>query len=84
MQRFLFHITDGDIYQDDEGTELTDLDAARVEAVKIMSQALKAEARTFWQTGQLEVTVADDRNLTLFCLRTWAVDATATARPRRG
>jgi hypothetical protein len=47
MPRFFFHIIDGDrIIEDPEGTELEDLDAARVEALhsarQLLAERLKA------------------------------------------
>ena len=81
MARFFFHFRDGRTPPDKEGTELPDLEAVRVEAVRVAAEALKWHAQTFWNDGEWSLDVTDDTGLTLFTLHFLAIEA-AAVRPR--
>jgi len=60
MPRYFFHTQDGRRYPDDEGTELPDLESARLEATRIMAELLKEQPQGFLDTGRLRVEVTDE------------------------
>lgn len=77
MPRYFFHVCDGEKYQDRQGTELSDLSAARTEATRFLGGLLTNHADEFWNTGEWEMRVTDDKDLTLFQLTFYATDAPA-------
>jgi hypothetical protein len=77
MKRFHFNIEDGQPYPDDEGALLPDLEAARFEALKILTQILTARPQEFLRTGFFRVTVADEGGLDLFSLTLSKADSAA-------
>jgi hypothetical protein len=76
MPRYFFHTEDGQCLEDEEGTELADLDAARVEAVRIMGQLLDEDAAGLWSTESFRIVVKNETGLTLF-----TVDASVMSSP---
>ena len=68
VPRFFFHTEDGRCFSDEDGTDLPDLEAAKAEALRLIGEVAREDAAEFWATGELRVTVADHRNLTLFAL----------------
>lgn len=77
MPRYFFHVCDGGSYEDLQGTELPNLEAARKEAVRFSGALLIDHSTEFWNTGQWQMRVTDDANLTLFQLTFYATDAPA-------
>jgi len=75
VPRYYFHVEDHQRYLDQDGVELADLDAARVEAVRVSSDMLRDHAVEFWRLGQWRVVVTDERDKILFALAFEAVDA---------
>lgn len=59
MPKFYFHVIDGQILIDGEGTELPDNDAARREAVAIASSLLKGSLKAWPSENGWQVVVAD-------------------------
>jgi len=57
MPRYFFNVTDGKSYPDTEGTELTDLDAARGEAFRTLGDIIKH--KDSWQSGEWQIDIAD-------------------------
>jgi hypothetical protein len=53
MPRFFFHVDDGHLSPDTEGTEHRDVDAARVEAVRLTGEMLREAGKRFWSGGTL-------------------------------
>jgi hypothetical protein len=45
MPRYFFHVRDGVSTPDETGTELSDLDQARIEAIQLTGQIFRDEAR---------------------------------------
>ena len=76
MPTYHFHIEDGGHHPDREGTELPDDDSARIQAARLLGELLKEQPEVFWKDQCLRLTVADERQLTLFVL-----EVTATASP---
>ena len=77
MPRYFFHIEDGSIVHDDEGTELKDLAVAKCEAVKLAGQMICDAAGDFWDREEWKLTAADEDGLTLFCLQFFGTEAPA-------
>jgi hypothetical protein len=69
MPRYFFHIEDGSIVHDDEGTELKDLAVAKCEAVKLAGQMICDAAGDFWDKEEWKLTATDEDGLTLFFLQ---------------
>lgn len=72
MPRFFFHVRDGEVFEDLQGTELPTMVAAKNEAVRFAGQLLQDKPETFWQGHEWTVNVTDDANLTLFRLTFFA------------
>ena len=77
MPKYFFHIHDGQTFPDEEGTELADLAAARLEAVQLTGQMLKDDSQAFWNGEDWRVQVTDEAGMTLFTLHFMAVEAAA-------
>lgn len=59
MPRYFFHSRDGVSHHDRTGSDLPDLDAAGVEAVRYMSELLRDDSAEVWRTGKLELAIVD-------------------------
>jgi hypothetical protein len=66
MPRYFFHTHDGVFQKDEVGTELTDLDRAKTEAVQVLAQSLTHAPHLLWDTGCFSIGVADEAGSTLF------------------
>ena len=77
MARYFSHFRDGRTPSDKEGTELPDLEAVRVEAVRVAAEALKWHAETFWNEEEWSLEITDHTGLTMFTLYFLAVEAAA-------
>jgi hypothetical protein len=77
MPRYFFHIEDGTILHDDEGTELKDLAVAKCEAIKLAGQMICDSAGGFWDKEEWKLTATDEDGLTLFCLHFVGIEAPA-------
>jgi hypothetical protein len=77
MPRYYFHIQDTSEIVDDLGMELSGIAAAKCEALRYASRLICDEAQEFWDAGEFQMTVADEKGLTLFSinLTLTAVDA---------
>ena len=84
MERFHFNIENGKPYPDDEGTLLVGLDAARREALKVLTQAVMNWPDEFWRTHHYSVTVTDQSALALFTLTLSVQEAAALGGGRNG
>lgn len=82
MQRYFFHTADGFEHRDETGTELTDLDAARTEAVRLLGSLLNDNPAGLWKDHQVTVTVQLESGLILFTITTFVSEAAAGAHPR--
>jgi hypothetical protein len=68
MPRFYFHIFDGRDQRDDHGTELSDFQEARVEAIRYASEILKDDAHRIALGEDWHMNVTDEAGLILFRL----------------
>ncbi len=67
MPRFFFHLENtASPTKDVEGVELESVDAAKCHAVTIIAEALCHEPMGFWRADTYQITVTDERELTLF------------------
>ena len=78
MPKYFFHIHDGQSFPDEEGTDLANLAAARLEAIQLTGQMLKDDSGAFWNGEDWRVQVTDEAGMTLFTLHFMAVQAAAT------
>ena len=73
MPRYFFHTEDGERLCDPEGTELPDIEAAKVEAVRYLAQRLDNDPDELWRTGNWRIIVQDESALTLFIVDVTAI-----------
>lgn len=72
MPRYYFHAADGAQIRDEDGEELTDLEAAKAVAASVMSELLLIRRQSLWDEGPLTVTVDDETGHRVACLTTMA------------
>ena len=77
MPRYFFDVQDGKSFPDYDGCELPDLDAARIEAVRLLGGMLRDEAETFWQGEDWRMSVCDADRMMLFSIQFMATMAPA-------
>jgi hypothetical protein len=75
MPRYFFHTEDGHVEHDKEGTELANLEAAKMEAARMMGDLLRLSPRMFWSDCQMTVTVVGENDLTLFSITSFATES---------
>ncbi|MES2096885.1 MAG: hypothetical protein V4459_08995 [Pseudomonadota bacterium] len=68
MPRYYFDIRDGEDMRDDEGAELPDLAAARMEAVRYSAEVLREMPERFWNSELWTMTVREGQ-VALFTLK---------------
>lgn len=73
MPTYFFHTENGHHHADPDGSEMSDVEAAKSAAVQILSEMLRGAACSFWETEALRLIVTDDQGLTLFRLELCAV-----------
>lgn len=70
MPHYFFHIDGARHYADTDGVELADLEAARMEALRIIGELMIDDAMDdLWSGGELVMMVADDAARNLFSIR---------------
>ncbi len=77
MPTFHFNVVDGVSIPDATGTELPDLYAARLEAVRYSGELLRDHADAFWIQHEWRIEVTDFAGLVLFAIHISAVEAPA-------
>ncbi len=83
MPRYFFHSADGVREPDRDGTELPDIAAAQLEAIKYAGEVLTHTPETLGDSGQWRVEVVDEGGAHLFTVVTLTVHAPAEDRRRR-
>lgn len=78
MPRYHFNVHDGFDLPDPEGSDLPDLRAARIEAVRYAGSLLHDHAVTFWDHDDWRMEVTDEAGLILFSLIFVASDSAAS------
>lgn len=70
MALYFFHIDGERRYVDTDGVELADLAAAKIEALRIISELITGNAvGDLWSGGEWIMTVADEAERELFSIR---------------
>ena len=83
MPHYFFHRTDGGFDPDREGTELPDLTAARLEAVRYAAGTVRDHPQYVWDGKDFRIEVSDDSGMLLCTVIIMGIDAPA-ARGFRG
>jgi hypothetical protein len=60
MPTYFFNTVDGRRHPDEDGTDLPDLEAVRRKATRVIAELLKERPSELWDTGHLQVEVADE------------------------
>jgi hypothetical protein len=86
MPRFFFHTNHPAerLEQDDEGFEFTSVHDAKCQAVAYAGRVLCDAAEKFWDDGDFELIVTDDKGLILFTMRVIGTEAPAIRTHRPG
>lgn len=77
MQRFFFNLSDGSVERDDVGMELTNIAAARVEAVRYTGEVLRGRPDMVSASREVRVEVTNERGLLLFTVIVIGINAPA-------
>ena len=80
MPRYFFHLEHVRVVRDPQGSEHSDLDAAKLHAVKTLAAALADEPRVFWDADVFRMKVSDPDGLVLFAIEMFATMAPAGGR----
>jgi Domain of unknown function (DUF6894) len=81
MGRYYFNVDDGSNIRDTLGMDLPALAAAKCEAVRYASRLICDDAEHFWDAGVFQMTVSDEKGLTIFALTlTLAADEAPVTR----
>lgn len=81
MPRYFFHSVDGQLDVDEEGSELPNLAAARVRAIRYAGDVLTSEPEVLWDGHEFRVQVTDEHGAVVVTIVTLAVDSSAVALP---
>ena len=80
MPRYFFNVKKDNHLPDVEGVELPGLEAARLEAVRVMGEDLKGHPDAFWDDEEWQIAVSDERGLVLFTVYCAAMCSSAVPR----
>jgi hypothetical protein len=69
MPRYFFHVTDGYLAHDSDGTELPDIYAAQDQAIRMSGEILRDMGAEFWNGTDWKLEVTDEQNQIMFVLR---------------
>ena len=73
MPRFLFHVRDGIRMIDNNGKDLADLGAARLEAVRLTERLLIEYHEASWINEDWKIVVTDESKVVVFVLQISAI-----------
>ena len=76
MARYFFNIENADI-RDTDGYEFASMAEAKCEAVRYAASLICDSVSTFWDSGDLNLVVTNERGLVLFSLRMFGTEAPA-------
>ena len=77
MARYFFHTESSSRHDDDEGIELKDHAAARVEAIRYAGAVMSHEPGVLWDGQDFHVYVTDKGGAALFTITSFATNAPA-------
>lgn len=66
MTRYFFDLSNGQVWVDEEGVDLPDLETAKLEAARYLAEMLREHHETFSADGEWQLSVRDDSGLSLF------------------
>ena len=69
IPRYFFHVHDGNLTRDSEGTELPEIYAAQEEAIHLSGELLREMGGKFWDGAVWSLNVTDEAGRILFTLR---------------
>ena len=78
MPRYFFATADGTRETDHIGTQLANIAAARVEAIRYAGDVLSDQPGMLWDGEDFRVEVSDETGLVLFTVVTMAMNSSAT------
>ncbi len=81
MSLYYFNFTDGHAIDDQIGTDLADVRAAKAEAINLLSAMLRSNGTNFWRHDEWRIEVQDSQHLTMFCIHVSGLDAPAIQKP---
>lgn len=81
MPHFYFNVHDGHDIPDEDGQELPNVDAAKVQAVIVAADMLRDHAHAFWRDGEWRLDVTDEAGTVLFSLTMIGADAPPAEAP---
>ena len=76
MNRYFFHLIDGQFLVDEVGTELPDMAAVRAMAVQASGEMLRDLGRDAWTGSEWQMHVTDEAKHTVLKIRFSAEDCT--------
>lgn len=82
MPRYFFDRRDGGFDPDDDGTELPDLDAARIEAVNFAAGTIRDRPDYVWDGKEFRVEVSNEEKTLLYTVIVLGIDAPAAKADR--
>jgi hypothetical protein len=68
MPRYHFNTEDGRFVADRDGVDLVDLEAARIEAVRLLGRVLCDNPDIYWEHEHFAIIVTDDAREPLFAI----------------
>ena len=84
MSRYFFHLVDGGVDADREGSELPSLQTAKQEAVRLAGAMMRDDPALFLSHERWSVEVSDEDGLPLFSLNIVATEAQGAKRLSAG
>ena len=69
MNRYFFDVVDGYDHQDASGSTWPNLEAVRIEAVRLSGEILSDMPDRFWRSKKWTMTVSDENRVPLFTLK---------------
>lgn len=77
MPRYFFHVDNGVIARDEEGMDLPDHRAARLQSVQMLGEMLQDHAEEFWDDHSLKLIATNASGLIFFVLDLSGIEAPA-------
>ena len=74
MPLFHFNLNDGTCAPDKDGTDLPNVQTAKIEAVKHAAELMRDDPREIWENGALKVDVTDHGGHKLFSVTVTVAD----------
>jgi len=80
MPQYFFQLTEGELFPDLDGIELTDLAAARRAAIDIAAERLRGSGEELWRAGQWRVEIRDENGIIVGALSVTMANAETVRR----